>query len=465
MISINWELTPADLRTKLERLWMLSAKKIRSIEASNQRIQGTPVFTVNGQYVAQGWTEWTQGFQYGAAILQFDATDDEDFLTLGRDRTISEMASHVTHIGVHDHGFNQVSTYGNLRRLMLEGRIADNPRERELYELALKASGAVQAARWTATADGGGFIHSFNGRHSLFCDTIRSLRALAMAHRLGHILWGENDERFSLLQRLVQHAASTARYNVYYGEDRDHYDQRGRVAHESVFNTTDGRYRCPSTQQGYSPFTTWTRGLSWVMLGYPEQLEFLRTVPDAELNAFGGRDSIESMMLQAAKASCDFYIENAATCGVPYWDTGAPGLTKMRDPLGCAADPFNEFEPVDSSAAAIGAQGLLRLGKYLNDVDADDARRYWQAGLTVLNTLLQPPYISESDNHQGLLLHTIYHRPRGWDHVPDGAKIPYGESCMWGDYHLLEAGLYVDRIVNGREVYTFFGPVEEADQG
>ena len=36
------------------------------------------------------------------------------------------MATHVSHVGVHDHGFNNVSTYGNLRRLMLEGRIPDN---------------------------------------------------------------------------------------------------------------------------------------------------------------------------------------------------------------------------------------------------------------------------------------------------------------------------------------------------
>ena len=32
------------------------------------------------------------------------------------------MAPHVSHIGVHDHGFNNVSTYGNLLRLMREGK-------------------------------------------------------------------------------------------------------------------------------------------------------------------------------------------------------------------------------------------------------------------------------------------------------------------------------------------------------
>jgi unsaturated chondroitin disaccharide hydrolase len=31
---------------------------------------------VKGRYTTRGWTEWTQGFQYGAEILQFDATGD-----------------------------------------------------------------------------------------------------------------------------------------------------------------------------------------------------------------------------------------------------------------------------------------------------------------------------------------------------------------------------------------------------
>lgn len=459
MIEIDFSLQPRDLSDRLDRLWQLSGRKIESIERTCEDGAGTPVFTVNGRYTAQGWTEWTQGFQFGSAILQFDATDDERFLVIGRENTIRRMASHVTHTGVHDHGFNNVSTYGNLRRLMLEGRIPQNPQELDFHGLALKASGAVQAARWSTTADGDGFIYSFNGPQSLFSDTIRSLRALALAHCLGHSLMAENDEPISLLDRLIQHARTTARYNVYYGEGRDVYDVRGRVAHESIFNRNDGRYRCPSTQQGYSPFSTWTRGLAWIMLGYAEQLEFLTVLEDAELEPFGGRAAVEAMMSRAAQATCDFYIEQTPIDGVPYWDTGAPGLVQLGNYLDRPAEPFNDFEPVDASAAAIAAQGLLRFGRYLESRNrADEGRRYWQAGLTTLRTLLDEPYLSAADDHQGLLLHSIYHRPRGWDHVPPGSKIPRGESCLWGDYHLREAALYVRRIMADAADYTFFGP-------
>lgn len=456
MIDLHTSLSVASLEPQLERFWAVSGDKIRALDAQFDPSQGAPVFTVEGGYTTRGWTEWTQGFQFGAALLQFDATDDEEFLDLGRSHTVSEMASHVTHFGVHDHGFNNVSTYGTLLRLVEEGRIDDNPWERRFYEMALKCSGAVQAQRWTLLPDGG-YIYSFNGPHSLFSDTIRSLRALAIAHQLGHEMMGENDVRISLLDRLITHAHTTAQYNVYYGEGRDAYDVRGRVAHESIFNVSDGHYRCPSTQQGYSPFTTWTRGLAWIMCGYAEQLEFLNTLEDAELEPHGGRDEIEAKMLRAARATCDFYIENTPTCGVPYWDTGAPNLHRLGDYLNRPAEPYNEYEPVDSSAAAIAAQGLLRLGHYLNETEQRGAgERYWQAGLKVAETLFREPYLSTDPAHQGLILHSVYHWPNGWDHVPAGQSVACGEATMWGDYHARELALYLQRNLQNETYLTFY---------
>jgi rhamnogalacturonyl hydrolase YesR len=435
MIETRKDLTPASLLPKLRRVFEVSGPKIRSIEKTWSPEKGSPVCTVNGRYASRGWTEWTQGFQFGSAILQFDATGDREFLETGRDRTVSTMAPHLTHTGVHDHGFNNVSTYGNLLRLMTEGRIAENEWERRFYEVALKCSGAVQASRWSRTADGGGYIYSFNGPHSLFVDTIRSARALVVSHRLGHMLMAENDRRISLLDRAIEHGKATAKYAVYYGEGRDSFDVRGRVAHESVFNTNDGNFRCPNSQQGYSPFSTWTRGLAWAMCGFAEQLEFLDTLPE--------RHAAVDVFEKAARATCDFYIENTPPDGIPYWDTGAPGLAQLGDWRAKPADPNNPHEPVDSSAAAIAAQGLLRLGRRLGE------DRYWQAGLAVCDTLFDAPYLSTDEAHQGLILHSVYHRPNGWDWEP-------GESSMWGDYHAREVALYLMRIAEEKPYLKFW---------
>ena len=454
-IKIDIRLTPQKLVPKIERLFALSAQKILNLEKHWQPEDGAPVCTVQGRYTSRGWTEWTQGFQFGSALLQFDATGDDRFLEIGRRNTIEKMAAHVSHTGVHDHGFNNISTYGQLWRLMREGKIPAHERERDFYELALKVSGAVQAARWTRLADGTGFIHSFNGPHSLFVDTIRSCRSLAVAHQLGHVLMGEQDEKISLLQRLVEHGMNTARYSIYYGDGRDAYDVRGRTAHEAVFNTVSGVFRCPNSQQGWSPFSTWMRGLAWASCGFAEQLEFLSTLGKSELPALA---KARAAFLEAATAAADFYLANACADGVPMWDTGAPQLHRLpANYLNKPADPFNAHEPVDSSAAAIAAQGLMRLGNYLlHHGDTKDGARYRQAGLTVASTIFGEPYLATDPKHQGLLLHSVYHRPNGWDYIAPGQKIPNGESSMWGDYHARELAWLLWRETRGESYLTFF---------
>jgi unsaturated chondroitin disaccharide hydrolase len=104
MIQIDTTLTAKKLKPKLERMFELSGQKIRSIDRSWDVSKGTPVFTIKGKYTSRGWTEWTQGFQFGSALLQFDATGDKWFFNYGRKNTVDVMASHVSHIGVHDHG-------------------------------------------------------------------------------------------------------------------------------------------------------------------------------------------------------------------------------------------------------------------------------------------------------------------------------------------------------------------------
>ncbi|MEW6753382.1 MAG: glycosyl hydrolase [Candidatus Latescibacterota bacterium] len=456
-MKIDPAVTPSSLLPAIGRLLEVSARKIADLDATWDPSAGTPVFTQAGRYTTRGWTEWTQGFQYGCALLQYDMTGAERFLRIGRRQTVARMAPHVSHVGVHDHGFNNLSTYANLRRLMLEGRIPHDPCELDFYELALKVSGAVQAARWTPTAHGGGFIHSFNGPHSLFADTIRTLRVLGLAHQLGHVLMGEGDRPISLLGRLVEHAATTARCNVYYGEGRDAYDVCGRVAHESIFNTRDGHYRCPSTQQGYSPFTTWTRGLAWVLCGYAELLEYVDTLAAGDLEPCGGKQAVVAQMERAARATAEFHLCHSFADGIPFWDTGAPGVASFGEYAALPSDPFNDVEPLDAAAAAICAQGYLRLGNYcLARGDGEAGQRYRAAAFTIARALLEPPYLSAVPEHQGITLHVVYHRPNGWDWVPPGRRIPCGESAMWGDYHALELVLLVKREAEGGPYPVFF---------
>src|SRR5207245_9991135 len=115
------------------------------------------------------------------------------------------------------------------------------------------------------------------------------------------------------------------------------------------------------------------------------------------------------------------------------------------------------------------AQGLLRLGLYLT-LRGETGARYERAAWRIAETLFDAssPYLSVDPRHQGLLLHSVYHRPGGWDHVPAGARTPRGESSQWGDYHAREVALYVQRLARGERYLAFHGadsPAVAAEKG
>jgi len=84
--------------------WELSGEKITQIETTIQ--QGSPVLRWLENFGRRGWTEWTQGFQYGSAILQFRCVGEKSFLEAEEKRPSTFMAPHISHTGVPRHGFN-----------------------------------------------------------------------------------------------------------------------------------------------------------------------------------------------------------------------------------------------------------------------------------------------------------------------------------------------------------------------
>ncbi|MFM8717171.1 MAG: glycosyl hydrolase, partial [Spartobacteria bacterium] len=101
MIRIDSNLQTSALSGAIESFFSLAKTKIAAIDREYDERKGSPVFTVAGKYTTRGWTEWTEGFRYGIAILHFDATGDQESLTSGRNNTVRRMATHVSHIGVH----------------------------------------------------------------------------------------------------------------------------------------------------------------------------------------------------------------------------------------------------------------------------------------------------------------------------------------------------------------------------
>ena len=178
MIRRDRTRTPRDLLAGVDRLFALSAAKIQSLDRSWSST-GTPVFTVDGNTPPAAGPSGRKVPSTAAAILQFDATGDASLASSSAgERTLRHMAPHVTHVGVHDHGFNNLSTYGNLRRLDARGahrRTTSGVRTSTSWRSRSAAPCRRRGGRRSSTTPLG-YVYSFNGPHSLFIDTMRTIR-------------------------------------------------------------------------------------------------------------------------------------------------------------------------------------------------------------------------------------------------------------------------------------------------
>ena len=248
-----------DLLPGIERLFALSAGK-DSGNRADAGIQPTaPRCSRSMRTLSRraAGRSGPQGFQFGSALLQFDATGEREFLELGRSthdrarwRRISRTWRPRPRLQQRQHLRDAVAPRARrpVRRRRVGGARSTSSR--------CSVSGAVQARRWTPPA--GRRVHLLVQRRALALRRHRFARCgrSRSASVLGHRLLEEQDAagqparaagaarpRDGRLQRLLTAADAIAP------------DVRVASRTKSLFNAANGTFRGPSTQQGYSPFT------------------------------------------------------------------------------------------------------------------------------------------------------------------------------------------------------------------
>lgn len=373
----------ADLRPRIQRAFHFGIGQLEKMLAKWPANQPAPIHTRNGIWHRPEfiWTDWCPGFYAGLMWLAFEETGDTKWRQAAEQYTRA-LEPRKFDRGVHDLGFIFMSTVDRWYRLVSD----DDPAKQWLKDILITA-GTVQSFRWKETGEDH-YIYSFHGPQSLFIDIMMNIRLLFRAHQLG-----ASEELF---RKAVTHARTTEKYLVR-KVGKKIMDREGSVIHEGIFNPVRGEFRNLSTQQGYSPFTCWARGLGWAIYGFADTFLFT-----------GDR-----FFLETAERCAGYYLENTPDGGVPFWDYGAP---KIPD------------EPQDSSAAAIIAGALWKLK------DIDGTRRgsnaYRHAALAILATLTSDEFLGTHDPaYEGILRHGVYHRPMNWG---------VDESVLWGDYFFME---------------------------
>lgn len=338
----------------------------RAFEFLQQQARGTiekypgvhPMYTRGGQWDRQGekWTHWCEGFFPGMMWLIHQKTGEAWWREQAESYS-RPIEPRKNDRAVHDLGFLFLTTY------LPWYRLTGNP---ALNQVLIQA-GRTLARRFQPQ---GQYLCSFLGPESLFIDIMMNVGIIFYAAR-------ETGDA-ALREVALRHCHTTRRYLVR-GD--------GSTVHEGIFHRVNGEFLRESTQQGYRNDSCWSRGQAWALYGFGAAYEY----------------SGEKKFLSTARLCADFYLEHTAASGVPYWDYDVP------------EGPGRIY---DSSAAAIAAAGLFRLGYEA------EARAIVQ---TLCDCFLVKP------GQEGVLAQGVYHFHK---------KLGVGESLIWGDYFFTEALIF-----------------------
>jgi len=193
------------------------------------------------------------------------------------------------------------------------------------------------------------------------------------------------------------HAATTHRH--FFRPD-------GSTYHVVIYDGAPGAVCRKTTFQGHAPESCWARGQSWAICGF----------------ATAYRETRDERFLAAAEAAAHLFLERLPGDRIPYWDFDDPAIPDA---------------PRDSSAAAIGADGLLELS--VAHPSTGRRRQYREEAASILDALATRYQNLAPGQVDGVLLHGCYSRPHG-----EGVD----SALIWGDYYYLHGLGWI--LGNGR---------------
>lgn len=344
-----------------------------AVKNAEARLSKNPADTL--AYVSTGSTwqlseldRWTSGFMTGCWWKMYYLTNNDVWKTLA-EQGCKKLLPWQKKTTTHDIGFVIMCSYGN----------APSPNASVITTAAESLSKRfmqkVQMFRsWKEMA---------RGDAEVIIDNMMNLRLMFEGARLTP---DKNKSRI-WLDMAVKHATNTAKLHV---------RTDGSTFHKVTFNAKtasaikDTNYT-QGTHQGWSANTTWSRGQAWAMYGFTETFEYTQM----------------PIFKDTAIKCCNYFIQNLPADNVPLWDFQAPADKQYKD----------------SSAAAIAACALFRLGKLVGD------SKYTSKANDILSAL-SSSYLGSSKGFASLLCCGVGNMPKGLD-----VNVGYIVS----DYYYLEA--------------------------
>ena len=173
------------------------------------------------------------------------------------------------------------------------------------------------------------------------------------------------------------------------------------VCQSASFDPETGEVLRRYSHKGYSEESTWARAQAWGMLAY---VLSARWMPEHE------------EFLEIAVRSADWWLKHVPEDKVAFWDFADPGIPNVER---------------DTSATAIAAASLLKLGELVTDNEMKS--RYYNAGRDSAQILVESyltPTGPDDPRRPGMLTHCCYNK-----HIDFATR----NELIWGDYYLFES--------------------------
>jgi unsaturated chondroitin disaccharide hydrolase len=351
--------------------------------ASGYPVSGGDSGTWTTTTPSSGSQGWTTGFFPGQLWLLYQATGSQQWLTAARAWT-APLASQAggRPIDPTDIGFIIGTSFGNGYRL------TGDPS----YKSVLVTTGNSLASLYNPNV---GAVRSWTFPQYQFPVIIDSMMTL------GPLQWGASNGGSSTWAGIAATHAQTVTTNLVRSDDS--------TFEVADFDPTTGALLSQGTFAGFSDSSTWARGQAWALYGFVQAYQ----------------TSDDPAFLTTAEEVASYFVGHSPANGIPPWDFDAPGT-----------------QPVDTSAAAIAADGLVMLS-------------------TVAGTsALKAEYLTDAENILGSLS-SLYLGPASGESVLfDGFPGNGGTNTalIYGDYYFTEALLRLQDVLDGKPGWVLYSP-------
>lgn len=348
----------------IDRLWQRCVNKV-SLTA--ERIGGgLPYTTKDGKYQCRKDIEWwTNSFWTGIMWLMYEKTNEEKYRIYAEEGE-SKINGNFNQAEKIDHDAGFMWLLSSVCNYELTG----NEQAKNYGILAAH----MLAARFQLN---GHFIRAWNSAGNEGVAIIDCMMNLPLLYWASDMI---NDNR--LRNIAMSHADTVLKYFTY---------DDGHVNHIVEFDTDTGAFVRSIAGQGYADNSAWSRGQSWAINGFTQSYMYTG----------------EERYLTAAKNAADYFIDACGENNLPLCDFMQP----------------EDKDFIDSSAAAIAAEGLIKL---YSVIEGDEKNKYLNAAISLVKALDERCCNWDNDN-EAVLNYGMERYNSGY------------QALIYGDYYFMSA--------------------------